>query len=165
MVQRGSLLNNNNNKGIKYLFLGGISGCISRTIVAPMDKIKILMQHKKTTLSFSTFLINNIKQEGFLNLWKGNGANLIRIFPFSGLQFVTYDFCKSNFSKNKKTTNTNRLLYGGVSGLVATTFTHPFDVIKHRLMCYSNINTFKESSIDIYKENGGKIRNFFKGYG
>ena len=163
MVQRGTLLNKN--KEIKNLFLGGISGCISRTIVAPMDKIKILMQYKKTTLPFNIFLKNNIKQEGFLNLWKGNGANLIRIFPFSGLQFVVYDFCKDNLLKNKKNTNTERLLCGGVSGIVATTFTHPFDVIKHRLMCYPNINTFKEASIDIYKENGGNIKNYFKGYG
>ena len=162
MVQRGTLLKN---KKIKDLFLGGMSGCISRTIVAPMDKIKILMQYQKTNLPFTTFFGNNIKQDGFLNLWKGNGTNLIRIFPFSGLQFVTYDFCKYNLLKKEKPTNNERLLCGAVSGLVATTFTHPIDVIKHRLMYYSNINTFKESSIDIYKENGGKMRNFFKGYG
>ena len=162
MVQRGTLIKS---KQIKHLFLGGISGCISRTIVAPMDKIKILMQYQKTNLPFTTFLRNNIKQDGFLNLWKGNGANLIRIFPFSGLQFVTYDFCKHNLLKKEKSTNTDRLLCGSVSGLVATTFTHPIDVIKHRLMYNQNITTFKESSIDIYKENGGKMRNFFRGYG
>ncbi len=162
MVQRGTLLNKN--KEVKNLFLGGVSGCISRTIVAPMDKIKILMQHKKTTLPFTAFLKNNVKQEGFLNLWKGNGANLLRIFPFSGLQFVTYDFCKENLFENNNT-NTNRLICGGISGIVATSVTHPVDVIKHRLMCYQNINTFKDATIDIYKENGGKMRNYFKGYG
>ena len=162
MVQRGTLLNKN--KEVKNLFLGGVSGCISRTIVAPMDKIKILMQHKKTTLPFTAFLKNNIKQEGFFNLWRGNGANLLRIFPFSGLQFVTYDFCKENLFENNNT-NTNRLICGGISGIVATSVTHPVDVIKHRLMCYQNINTFKDATIDIYKENGGKMRNYFKGYG
>lgn len=162
MVQRGTLLKGN--KEVKNLFYGGISGCISRTIIAPLDKIKILMQFRQTNLPFTAFLKNNIKQEGFLNLWKGNSANLLRIFPFSGLQFVTYDFCKENIFENNNT-NTNRLICGGISGIVATSFTHPIDVIKHRLMCYQNINTFKDATIDIYKENGGKMRNYFKGYG
>ena len=42
MVQRGTLLNEN--KDVKNLILGGIAGCVSRTVIAPLDKIKILMQ-------------------------------------------------------------------------------------------------------------------------
>ena len=164
MVLRGSLLLKDNPEATN-LILGGISGCISRTIIAPFDKIKILMQFEQTKLPFRTFLKNNIKEEGFINLWRGNGTNLIRIFPFSGMQFVTYDFCKKNFANNEKVTNTERLIFGGLAGIVATSMTHPIDVIKHRVMCYKNINSMKEASIDIFRENGGRMINFYKGYG
>ncbi len=164
MVQRGNLLKPKENS-IKNLALGGMAGCISRTIIAPFDKIKILMQFEETKLPFRTFMKNNIKEEGVLNMWKGNGTNILRIFPFSGLQFFTYDLCKSTFINNRKANNTERLLFGGIAGLVATSVTHPVDVIKHRLMCYKDIKNFKDASISVYKENGGKFRNYFKGYG
>ena len=166
MVQRGNLLKSKpKENSIKNLALGGMAGCISRTIIAPFDKIKILMQFQQTKLPFRTFMKNNIKEEGVINLWKGNGTNILRIFPFSGLQFFTYDLCKSTFIEDREATNIERLIFGGVSGLVATSVTHPIDVIKHRLMCYKDINSFKAASIDIYKENGGSFKNYFKGYG
>ncbi len=164
MVQRGTLLKSKNNE-IKNLVFGGTAGCISRTIIAPLDKIKILMQFRQTKMPFRTFMKNNIKEEGFLNLWKGNGTNILRIFPFSGLQFFTYDLCKSTFLQDTEATNTQRFIFGGISGIVATTVTHPIDVVKHRLMCYKGINSFKEARLDIYKENGGSFKNYFKGYG
>ena len=164
MVQRGTLLKSKTDN-IKNLVLGGAAGCISRTIIAPFDKIKILMQFQETKLPFRTFMINNIKQEGIVNLWKGNGTNILRIFPFSGLQFFTYDLCKSTFVEDREANNKERLIFGGLSGLVATSVTHPIDVIKHRLMCYKDINSFKSASIDVYKDNGGSLRNYFKGYG
>ena len=163
MVQRGSLLKRRT-KSMSSLIYGGIAGCISRTCVAPFDKIKILMQFQNSNLGFSKFFLNNLKQEGFLNMWKGNGTNLIRIFPYSGLQFMTYDLCKEIFLKNQENTTTNqRLVFGTISGIVATTFTHPIDVVRHRLMCYPNINSIQHSVIDLYKEN--KFRGFLKGYG
>ena len=163
MVQRGTLLKQKN-KSISSLIYGGMAGCISRTCVAPFDKIKILMQFQNSNLKFTKFFINNVKQEGILNLWKGNGTNLIRIFPYSGLQFMTYDLCKEVFLKdNRDTTTQERLLFGTISGVVATTFTHPVDVLRHRLMCYPNITSLRGSAVDLYKEN--KFRGFFKGYG
>ena len=153
------------NSEIKKLLLGGTSGCISKSMVAPLDKIKVLMQFRQTNLSFTTFMQNNIKEEGILNLWKGNGVNLLRVFPFSGLQFVVYDLCKEKFTNKDEITNIQRLTFGATAAIVATTFTHPIDVIKHRLLCYSNIHNFKHAFLDIYKENGSLLRNFYKGYG
>tara|TARA_B100001093_G_scaffold306174_1_gene292211 strand:+ start:372 stop:1217 length:846 start_codon:yes stop_codon:yes gene_type:complete len=164
MVLRGTLTKPNNPE-IKNLLFGGIAGSISRTIVAPIDKIKILMQFNNTKLSFYRFLRTNIKEEGFINLWKGNGVNLLRIFPFSGLQFCTYDLCKKKFLDNKRANNYQRILFGSIAGIVATSFTHPIDVIKHRIMCYQDINTFQEATLDLLKDNKKGFQNLFKGYG
>lgn len=151
------------NSEINNLFIGGISGSISKTIVAPLDKIKILMQFKKTNLTFTSFLKKNIHNEGYINLWRGNGASLIRIFPFSGLQFAIYEYLKT--SNSNSLSNLQRLTFGATAGIISTTITHPIDVIKHRLICYPNIKNIKNATIDIYLEKNGSLRNFFKGYG
>jgi solute carrier family 25 (mitochondrial phosphate transporter), member 23/24/25/41 len=161
MVLRGTLTKNKKNSHMSLVY-GGIAGCIARTMVAPMDKIKIVMQVENNNFGFRQTILNNIKNEGFLNLWKGNMINSVRIFPYSGLQFFTYDLCKDVFN-NKKISNNEKLLYGATAGIVATTFTHPLDVIRHRLMCYNNIKSIRHAVLDIYKEN--YLRGFLKGYG
>jgi hypothetical protein len=32
-----------------------------------------------------------VKNEGFRGLYKGNGAQMVRIFPYSAIQFVAYE--------------------------------------------------------------------------
>lgn len=39
---------------------------------------------------FST-LIAVPKKEGFLGLYKGNGAMMVRIFPYGAIQFMAFD--------------------------------------------------------------------------
>ena len=50
MILRGSNLNRDtNNKNINNFIYGGLSGIFSRTIVAPLDRVKIIMQITKNT--------------------------------------------------------------------------------------------------------------------
>lgn len=162
MVLRTS--KNENNGSIKFLY-GGIAGIFSRTIVAPLDRIKILMQiTKNNNDSFIQVMKQTIKQEKITSLWKGNILNCIRVFPYSSIQFTTYDICKKYSSiETNNITIYNRLLFGVIAGSIATTITHPMDVIRHRLLCYPNINTFNHSIKDLYLENG--MRSYLKGYG
>jgi hypothetical protein len=37
--------------------------------------------------------------EGFTALWKGNSATILRIAPYAGIQFMTYDFLKDIFDR------------------------------------------------------------------
>ena len=32
------------------------------------------------------------RQEGFVGLFKGNGVNIMRIVPYSAMQFASYEF-------------------------------------------------------------------------
>ena len=147
------------------LLYGGISGIFSRSIVAPLDRIKILMQiTKNSNESFIQVMKYTIKNEKITSLWKGNILNCLRVFPYSSIQFATYDYCKTYSSiKDNNITIYNRLLFGLIAGSTATTITHPLDVIRHRLICYTHINSIKHSIKDLYLENG--LRSYFKGYG
>jgi solute carrier family 25 (mitochondrial phosphate transporter), member 23/24/25/41 len=39
-------------------------------------------------------LVNGTREEGLLAFWKGNGANVIRIFPYSAAQLAANDTYK-----------------------------------------------------------------------
>ncbi|XP_071491774.1 solute carrier family 25 member 16-like [Diadema antillarum] len=64
-------------------------------------------------------------QEGYLALYKGNGAMMVRIFPYGAIQFVTYEWCKEKTQ--------NKLLSGSLAGLAAVICTYPLDMIRARL--------------------------------
>lgn len=152
------------------LFSGAISGAIARTTVAPIDRIKILMQtnfvqenskhYNSFTSSFSSILKNN----GVSGLWKGNGVNCIRVMPHTGIQFASYEIYKKYLVNNsdKKLNIKDRLLSGTCAGITAGTFTHPIDLVRVRLQTQPNINTIKHAIKNVYSEKG--LISFYKGY-
>ena len=92
-------------KEIRNIFAGGIAGMVAKSVVAPFDRIKILYQ-----ISSAEFHIwkvpgvarNIIKTEGLSALWKGNMATMIRVFPYSGIQFMVFDRCKTFLLKEQE---------------------------------------------------------------
>lgn len=105
-----------------------MAGCCAKTVIAPLDRIKILLQarHKHFRhLGVWSSLNEVVEHEGYLALYKGNGAMMVRIFPYGAIQFMTYEWCK------KKTKM--KLLSGSVAGLAAVICTYPLDMIRARL--------------------------------
>ena len=83
---------------IKNLIAGGIAGMIAKTIVAPIDRIKILYQVSSTPFHLKDVPIvisRIIQEEGLIALWKGNTATMIRVFPYAGIQFMIFNKLKS----------------------------------------------------------------------
>lgn len=75
----------------------GIAGMCSKTAVAPLDRIKILLQAHQTHykhLNVFSGLINIVKKESFIALYKGNGAQMVRIFPYAATQFTAFEIYK-----------------------------------------------------------------------
>lgn len=69
----------------------------SKTAVAPLDRIKILLQahslHYKH-LGVFTGLRHIVRKESFVALYKGNGAQMVRIFPYAATQFTAFEIYK-----------------------------------------------------------------------
>ncbi|XP_013414910.1 graves disease carrier protein homolog isoform X3 [Lingula anatina] len=141
-LQAPSMIIEQQNEGNKYsryakmLFAGGIAGCCAKTFVAPLDRIKILLQahnrHYKHLGILST-LKHVIDREGFFSLYKSNFAQMIRIFPYSAIQFGTFEFCKKNLPGKIDHPHFLKLTAGSIAGLAAVTCTYPLDVIRTRL--------------------------------
>ena len=78
-------------KEIRNLLAGGIAGMIAKSFVAPIDRIKILYQVTSAQFRLRDVpkvAYSIIETEGTAALWKGNTATMIRVFPYSGIQFI-----------------------------------------------------------------------------
>lgn len=159
MVLRGS---KTKGTAIQNFVYGGIAGACSRTVVAPLDRVKILMQTTSSRLTLTEMLHRVVSEEGFHRLWKGNVLNCARILPYSALQFGTYDLCKVACFEEPLSIS-QRLTCGSAAGFVATTITHPLDVIRHRLLMSTDVHTFGQAKKALLVEKG--YRSMFKGYG
>lgn len=78
---------------------GGVAGAVSRTVVSPLERLKILMQVQSAgrdayKLSIGQALGKMWKEEGWRGFMRGNGTNCIRIVPYSAVQFSSYNFYK-----------------------------------------------------------------------
>lgn len=136
---------------IRNLLSGGIAGMVAKTFVAPLDRIKILYQVSSAKFhvwNVPTVVRNIVKNEGFPALWKGNMATMIRVFPYSGVQFMVYDRCKLFFLHEHERgiyvsfikdhskwglTPVESLIAGMVAGTVSVVVTYPLDLTRAQL--------------------------------
>ena len=78
---------------------GGVAGAVSRTVVSPLERLKILFQiqsvgREEYKLSVGKGLKKMWQDEGWRGFMRGNGTNCVRIVPYSAVQFGSYNFYK-----------------------------------------------------------------------
>lgn len=78
---------------------GGMAGAVSRTVVSPLERLKILFQIQSAgrteyKMSVGKGLMKMWRDEGWRGFMRGNGTNCIRIVPYSAVQFGSYNFYK-----------------------------------------------------------------------
>ncbi|PNH02235.1 putative envelope ADP,ATP carrier protein, chloroplastic [Tetrabaena socialis] len=120
---------------------GGTAGAVARTCTAPLDRIKLLFQAvagpgTSPTAYTGLFQAGSkiIREEGFWAFWKGNGVNIVRIFPYSAAQLAANDTYKRVLADERhELTLARRLLAGACAGMTATALTHPLDTVRLRL--------------------------------
>ena len=128
----------------KSLFAGGVAGGVSRTAVAPLERLKILQQ----VAGSSTAVYNGVwgglghiwKTEGVRGMFKGNGANCIRIVPNSASKFLAYEYLEGAIiararkqDPDAKLGPLTRLCAGAGAGIFAMSATYPLDMVRGRL--------------------------------
>lgn len=122
---------------------GGLAGAVSRTVVSPFERVKILLQVQSSTHSYNRGLFAAVKQvyveEGVPGLFRGNGLNCVRIFPYSAVQFVVYESCKKHIFNvdgsvgKDQLLNWQRLVSGALCGGLSVLATYPLDLVRTRL--------------------------------
>lgn len=124
---------------------GALSGAIAKTLTAPLDRVKILLQVKggleggaiqlaaaKGNLIGSLVAIG--KQEGLAGYWKGNLPQVLRVVPYSAAQLYSYEVFKKFFTAEDGSLSVHkRLAAGALAGMTATILTHPLDTLRLRI--------------------------------
>ncbi|KAL4201325.1 hypothetical protein AMTRI_Chr02g215480 [Amborella trichopoda] len=119
-------------------FMGGVSAAVSKTAAAPIERMikagRLLEPYKGIGNCFG----RTIKDEGFVALWRGNTANVIRYFPTQALNFAFKDYFKRlfNFKKDKDgywKWFAGNLASGGVAGASSLLFVYSLDYARTRL--------------------------------
>lgn len=131
-----SYINNSDNVSNKIsLIAGSLSGLTVRSIIAPIDIIKIRLQLQLNPSQYKSLtqtIISIYKNEGLLAFWKGNLPASLMYLVYGGTQFYIFTSL-SNLSTNSKKTPLFNTLIGTISGCMATLISYPFDLLRTRL--------------------------------
>lgn len=85
--------------------MGGAAALIAKSVVAPMDRVKLLLQNQGEMIKrgnlqkpyggLTDCFGRVLKEDGFLSFWRGNQANVIRYFPTQVpcLAFSEFECC------------------------------------------------------------------------
>lgn len=133
---------------LKYFVAGGISGAFSRSVTAPLDRVKVylqiqLVQDARATGGGRQFwrAVQRIYAvDGLRGFYRGNGLNIVKIVPESAIKFMVFENAKMLVHRYEKTQDKNhislfgRFVSGGVAGLCSQFFIYPIETVKTRVM-------------------------------
>jgi len=133
----------------KDLLAGGISGTVSKTITAPIERVKLIIQTQDANPKIKSGEVARYTgigncftrvsaEQGMGAFWRGNFTNCIRYFPTQAINLASKDSIKGLFPKyNPKTEFGPFLLVnlasGGMAGAVSLCFVYPLDYARTRL--------------------------------
>jgi len=122
------------------LVTGGISGGVSKTLNAPLERVKLINQTNPGRYKgFVDCLVSLPKEEGFWAYWRGNWTNVARYFPTQALNFAFKDFFKNlTMPKGQNAYSYTEqfgrgLLSGGGAGAASLLFVYPLDLARTRM--------------------------------
>lgn len=86
---------------------GGVAGAVSRTVVSPFERMKIIFQIQGPGSAAYQGVLPTLskmwRDEGWRGFMRGNGTNCIRIVPYSAVQFSTYTILKAYIVSSSET--------------------------------------------------------------
>jgi hypothetical protein len=144
--------------GPLLMLAGGLSGTCARTLVAPLDRVRILYQTSNEPFKLRAvppLIANLVRTEGLLALWRGHAPTLLRVFPHTAVKFSTFEMLKGaalgserdvgsggrtgggggsrSDGGRQSLTASQSLAFGGVAAGMATVCTYPLELTRSRL--------------------------------
>lgn len=134
---------------MKDLAAGGVSGAVAKTMTAPIERVKLLIQTQDANpriisgeIPRYTGIVNCFSrvaaEQGVGSFWRGNLANIVRYFPTQAFNFAFKDTFKNLFpSFNPKTDFwkffATNMASGGLAGASSLLIVYPLDFARTRL--------------------------------
>lgn len=137
-----------------HLLSVGVSGTASRTMVAPLERLKILMQTQPLSRKYNGVLsgLRTMVRDdtsAWRAMFRGNGANVLRIVPNAAIQLAIVDYLHRYVGTSNKVAASiddngvqevptrskavDAIVIGGIAGMFAAAATYPLDYVRGRL--------------------------------
>ncbi|PKI53470.1 ADP,ATP carrier protein ER-ANT1 [Punica granatum] len=92
--------------------MGGAAALVSKTAVAPIERVKLLLQNQGEMVKrgqlqrpyggLADCFKRVLREDGLLSFWRGNQANVIRYFPTQAFNFAFKGYFKSFIGRSKE---------------------------------------------------------------
>lgn len=165
------------------LAAGGLAGGVSKTVVAPIERVKLILQTQDVSTQISAdkrykgiwdVFRRLPSEQGIASFWRGNMVNVIRYFPTQALNFAFKDKYKQMIVKHKPKEDfwkffAENLASGGAAGATSLAFVYPLDFARTRLAADLGSKGARQFSglfnciSVIHKKDG--LKGLYKGFG
>ncbi|XP_076645525.1 dephosphocoenzyme A carrier isoform X2 [Halictus rubicundus] len=151
------------------LVAGAIAGALAKTTIAPLDRTKInfqISQQPYSAKAAAEFLVKALRTDGLLSLWRGNSATMVRIIPYSAVQFTAHEQWKRILRVNGSEREKPGLnfLAGALAGITSQSATYPLDLMRARMAVTqkAEYKTLRQVFVRIYMEEG--LLAYYRGF-
>ncbi|KAG8468629.1 hypothetical protein KFE25_013712 [Diacronema lutheri] len=103
---------------------GAAAGAVSKTVVSPLERIRLVSQTTGPGLSSMATIRQVLHTEGWIGMWRGNGLSVARAASSKAILFSTQDAFRVYLG--------NDFIAGSFAGVVATLLTYPLDLLRTR---------------------------------
>ncbi|KAI9486968.1 MAG: mitochondrial carrier domain-containing protein [Benjaminiella poitrasii] len=172
------LLKSRNEQSIEYVIrsglAGGLAGCAGKTVIAPLDRVKILFQARNPTFEKYAGKFTGVfkagqeifRKDGIRGLFQGHSVTLIRIFPYAAIKFIAYEQIRAILMPSQRSSS-RQFIAGSLAGITSVLFTYPLDLIRVR-MAYDSKPKMVDICKIIYNEPAAgqhfRLLNFYRGF-
>ncbi|XP_031102510.1 probable ADP,ATP carrier protein At5g56450 [Ipomoea triloba] len=131
------------------ILAGALMGGVVHTIVAPIERAKLLLQTQDSNIAILAgphrkfkgmldCMVRTVREEGFLSLWRGNGSSVIRYYPSVALNFSLKDLYRNILHSNFKEGHflagpSANFIAGAGAGCTTLVIIYPLDIAHTRL--------------------------------
>lgn len=132
------------------LMAGALMGGVVHTIVAPIERAKLLLQTQESNLAIVgsgrrrfkgmiDCIVRTVREEGILSLWRGNGSSVLRYYPSVALNFSLKDLYRNILRSGDSPQShifsgaSANFIAGAAAGCTTLVLIYPLDIAHTRL--------------------------------